>query len=83
MFCPLWSECHTLPKKLSTLYEEALHYFAQRWLEKSGNDIESDDIESDIFKQLGKVALACLFEDQLFFSATSSKTKMSWMQLVQ
>ena len=75
MFCLLWSECQTLPKRLTTLYQEVLHYFTQRWLEKSGNDIESEDMEADIFKQLGKVALMCLFENRLFFSATEFENK--------
>ena len=75
MFCLLWSECQTIPRKLTSLYQEVLHYFTQRWLEKSGNYIESEVMEANIFKQLGKVALKCLFEDRLFFSATEFKNK--------
>ncbi|XP_072016963.1 NLR family CARD domain-containing protein 4-like [Amphiura filiformis] len=69
MFCLLWHEAKKLPERFTSLYQEVLHYMTQRWLEKTGNDTGSDEIEDNITIGLGKVALMCLFEDRLFFSS--------------
>ncbi|XP_072016977.1 uncharacterized protein [Amphiura filiformis] len=69
MLCLLWGEAQKLPTRFTTLYQEMFHYFIQRWYEKSDDCTGTEEFEKGILSQLGEVALKCLFERRLHFTA--------------
>ncbi|XP_072016974.1 uncharacterized protein [Amphiura filiformis] len=69
MLCLLWGEAQTLPTRFTTLFQEMFHYFIQRWYEKSDDCTDSEEFEKGILWHLGEVALKCMFEGRLYFTA--------------
>ncbi|XP_072018055.1 protein NLRC5-like [Amphiura filiformis] len=74
MLCLLWGEAQKLPTRFTTLYQEMFHYFIQRWYEKSDDCTDSEEFEKGILWRLGEVALKCLFEGRLHFTAGELKS---------
>ncbi|XP_072045423.1 uncharacterized protein [Amphiura filiformis] len=73
LLCMLWRDSQELPKRVTQLYEEAMHYLVKRWYERENKDQpephEMEKKSEDLLLSLGKVALDGIFENKLIFEA--------------
>ena len=65
MMCIIWEADRDLPQYITGVYESALKFLQNHCREKHSNEHKHQNIP----KELGKVALACLFDDTLHINS--------------